>query len=310
MAMVPVFSGLLLLAGCVLEAHGGPTASPSARHVDKAGSSAAAVDVHDVFLNETEVEGMQAASRWLLRRTIATENRYFKRAVEMNPHNFVERGKLTREHPMIGLVQERVNQLVGLPGGDSDWQVFFVRQDKGWDKLAPFHHDLSGDPERWVTVLIYLATVPAEAGGQTLFPCFSGSSDSTGFDPGGLCDTLRAGFEERGERNLHIPEFAGRRRGLGLNQGYERGVQYDSAWNETACDLIAQQCDAPTALAVQPLAGRALVWESAVRSTRVPLSAMWHGSCTLRKPPDGAQPSRSVVQFFKKLPARQDAREL
>lgn len=238
------------------------------------------VAVHDAFLDERELSGMRDLSQWLLRRTIATEAKHMKRAAEIFPRMRGYRELKRRYGSVLLDVQARVNELAGLPTNDETWQIFFVAQDKPWPVIPPFHHDKSGDTERWLTVLIYLSDVPPEAGGRTLFPCFAVGDryDSS------LCDSLRAGFTD-GERILRI-----------------RAPGTDSdTWNATASDLIAQQCKTPTALAVTPIAGRAVVWESAANSTGEPLDYMWHGSCALAGLGSADKaPARAVVQFFKR----------
>ena len=258
-----------------------PRLNTAAGTVAEHESAASDVAVYDGFLDAWQLRDMRELSQWVLRRTVTNEAKHMKRAAEIFPKMRDAQKLRERFGPELLDVQEKVNEVVGLPRNDEAWQIFFVTQDKPWPIIPPFHHDKSGDPARWITVLIYLYDLPPEAGGRTLFPCFpvSDAYDS------GLCDSLRAGFNS-GERVLRI---------AASDDGSS------DVWNATAAGLIAQQCENPSALAVTPKAARAVVWESAARSTGDPLDYMWHGSCALRPLANTKKnPKRAVVQFFKR----------
>ena len=151
------------------------------------------------------------------------------------------------------------------------------------------HHDLNNAPNRVVTVLIYLNTVPNTTGaaggrpaglGQTLFPCIGrGPRGALAPAEAEVCDTLRRGFRV-GYRSLP-------------------GANNPSCWNATAVLQLQAQCADPaaTALKIAPTKGAAAVFPARLRDGAPDVNT-WHAAC----PVVGEAAEKVTIQFFKELP--------
>ena len=247
---------------------------------------------HNVFV----VDNLMSAEEARTARSAATRTTYKDPAERMLIGTPLSSGRIYDDE-MFTEIEQRIGCLTGIePHSGEDLLSLTVQRtwpteaaDVGHrlsaqaDTIQSLHHDRNRQPERTVTVLIYLSGGEADdadtaaadqlRGGYTAFPCVRPADRAPAAEMDDLCRRLVSGYG-RGERMVYSEEP-----GVVQTSARELCTPVNDALDVGTGRPVAVASTHNGGLLGRPASGSALLFWSASPDGTEAYRNMWHGGC-------------------------------
>ena len=207
---------------------------------------------------------------------------------------------------LLDMLEQRIGNLTGVAdhGGEAAMKVTsYVQAERAADQpqaAYSLHHEKIQRPDRIATVLVYLSTLQPHEGGHTSFPAAQRREGEETEAARRRQGAFLAITPPRG-RYYRIDEVGTNSRGGGVGlKSPEAAADPNVGLARSAAEAACRDAAAgtPSALAVQPRRGTAVIWYHEKGRNRTVDPLAWHAGCFVR----GEGATRWALQKFKEDP--------